>query len=228
MNVALPLALIRAIQFVFAVMWTWPPLNAESALRIDGCCWIVFGTYWAVSALGQKAAKKRENVLERLRHTIPMAVAFALLFRSDIGYGRIGWRFAPDAEALYLLGLALTGAGVSFAIWARWHLGRNWSAIVSIRKGHELILTGPYRAVRHPIYTGMLLAVAGTVLIVGEFRALIAFAILLASFYLKARKEEYWLAHEFGERFEAYAKRTGMFIPRFLIFLAREGTDALL
>jgi protein-S-isoprenylcysteine O-methyltransferase Ste14 len=214
-NFALLLALVGAMQFLFAVIWNLTSLNAERALRIDGCFWIVFGTYWAVSALGQKAAKKRENLLERLRHIIPMAVACALLSWSDVGYGRLGQRFAPETEALNLLGLVLAGAGLAFAIWARWHLGANWSAIVSIREEHELIRTGPYRAVRHPIYTGMLLAVTGTVLIVGEFRALIAFAIVLASFYLKARKEEYWLAHEFGERFEAHAKGTGMFLPRF-------------
>jgi protein-S-isoprenylcysteine O-methyltransferase Ste14 len=213
-DVVLGLALIRAVQFLFAVIWTFASLNAERALRVDGCFWIVFGTYWAVSALGQKAAKKRENFLERLRHTIPMAVALALLFRSDVAYGGLGQRFVPETEALNLLGLALAGAGVSFAMWARWHLGRNWSAIVSIREDHELIRTGPYRAVRHPIYTGMLLAVAGTVLIVGEFRALLALAIVLGSFYLKARKEEYWLAQEFGESFEAHAKSTGMFVPR--------------
>jgi protein-S-isoprenylcysteine O-methyltransferase Ste14 len=214
-NPALLLAFIRAVQFLFAGICNFASLNAARALRIDGCFWIVFGTYWAVSALGQKAEKKRENFLERLRHIIPIAVAFALLLRSDVGYGRLGQRFVPETEALNLLGLVLAGAGVAFAMWARWHLGGNWSAIVSIREEHELIRTGPYRAVRHPIYTGMLLAVAGTVLIVGEFRALMAFAIVWASFYLKARKEKYWLAHEFRERFEDHTKRTGMFFPRF-------------
>jgi protein-S-isoprenylcysteine O-methyltransferase Ste14 len=214
-NFALLLAFVRAIQILFAVIWNLASLNAERALRIDGCFWIVFGTYWAVSALGQKAAKKQENFLERLRHIVPMAVACALLSRPAVGYGQLGQRFVPETEALNLLGLVLAGTGVAFAIWARWHLGANWSAVVSIREEHELIRTGPYRAVRHPIYSGMLLAVTGTVLIVGEFRALIAFAIVLASFYLKARKEEYWLAREFGERFEAHAKGTGMFLPRF-------------
>jgi hypothetical protein len=85
-------------------------------MRIDGCFWIVFGTDWAVSTLGQKAAKKRENFLERLRHIIPMAVAFALLFRSDVGYGRLGQRLVPETEALNLLGLVLAGPGVAFAI----------------------------------------------------------------------------------------------------------------
>jgi protein-S-isoprenylcysteine O-methyltransferase Ste14 len=108
----------------------------------------------------------------------------------------------------------LTTAGVAFAIWARWHLGANWSAIVSIREQHELIRTGPYRRVRHPIYTGMLLAMAGTALVLGELRGLLAFAITLFAFYWKARKEEAWLTREFGESFEAHTKQTGMFLPK--------------
>jgi protein-S-isoprenylcysteine O-methyltransferase Ste14 len=83
----------------------------------------------------------------------------------------------PEGGTLNLL-------SVAFAIWARWHLGRNWSAVVSIREQHDVIRTGPYRALPHPIYTGLPLAIMGTVSIVGEFRALLAFAIVLAAFYL--------------------------------------------
>jgi protein-S-isoprenylcysteine O-methyltransferase Ste14 len=113
------------------------------------------------------------------------------------------------------IGLVLAGAGLAFAIWARWHLGRNWSAAVSIREQHDLIRTGPYRVVRHPIYSGLLVAIMGAALIVGEFRVLLAFAIVLALFYLKARKEEAWLPREFGETFQRHAKQTGMFLLRF-------------
>jgi protein-S-isoprenylcysteine O-methyltransferase Ste14 len=180
-----------------------------------GCFWIVLSVYWAVSALRQKPTKKEEHFTERLQHLVPVMIAFLLLSRSDASYGRFGMRFVPESGTLNLFGLALAGAGVAFAIWARWHLGRNWSAVVSIREDHDLISTGPYRTVRHPIYTGLLVAIMGTVLIVGEFRAPIAFAIALASFYLKARKEDAWLAREFGETFESHAKRTGMFLPRF-------------
>jgi protein-S-isoprenylcysteine O-methyltransferase Ste14 len=214
-NTYLLLALLRTVEFLSAFVWSVAALNSARALQIGGCFWIVLATYWAVSALRRKAAKKEEHSLERWRHMIPMAVAFLLLFRSDAGFGRLGLRFVADSEALNLLGLVLAGAGAAFAIWARRHLGANWSAVVSIRDGHELIRTGPYRAVRHPIYTGLLVAIMGTVLIVGEFRALMAFAIVLVSFYLKARKEEAWLAREFGERFEAHAEQTGMFLPRF-------------
>jgi len=147
-----------------------------------------------------------------LRHLVPVMVAFLLLSQSDASYGWRGLRFAPENGTLSLLGLVLAGAGVAFAVWARWRLGCNWSAAVSIREQHDLIRTGPYRAARHPIYTGLLLVIMGTMLIVGELRALLAFAIVLASFYLKARKEDAWLAREFGETF---VKQTGMFLPRF-------------
>jgi protein-S-isoprenylcysteine O-methyltransferase Ste14 len=215
LNTVLLLTLIRAIQFRFAVVWNVAALNFVRALQIVGCFWIVLAVYWAVAALSQKPTKKEEHFIERLRHLVPVMVAFLLLSQSDASYGWLGLRFVPESGTLNLLGLLLAGAGVAFAIWARWHLGRNWSAVVSIREEHDLIRTGPYRAVRHPIYTGLLLAIVGTVLIVGEFRALMAFAIVLASFYLKARKEDAWLAREFGETFEGHAKRTGMFLPRF-------------
>ena len=212
MLTALLLTLIRAI---FAVVWNVYSLESARALQIVGCFWIVLGVYWAVSALRRKPTKKEEHLVERLRHLVPVMVAFLLLSQADPSYGWLGLRFVPESGTLSLLGLVLAGAGVAFAIWARWHLGRNWSAVVSIREQHDLIRTGPYRAVRHPIYTGLLLAIMATVLIVGEFRGLLAFAIVLASFYLKARKEDAWLAREFGETFESHAKRTGMFLPRF-------------
>jgi protein-S-isoprenylcysteine O-methyltransferase Ste14 len=110
--------------------------------------------------------------------------------------------------------VVLTAAGVALAMWARLVLGENWSAAVSIRKDHELIRMGPYRTMRHPIYTGMLLGLLGTALVVGEVRGLLALVIVGLGFYLKARKEEAFLAREFGAGFEAHAKRTGMFLPR--------------
>jgi protein-S-isoprenylcysteine O-methyltransferase Ste14 len=220
-NTALFLMLIRAIQFLFAVAWRVATLNSGRALQVVGCFWIVLAVYWAVSALSQKSTKKEEHFIERLRHVVPMMVAVLLLSQSDASYGWLGLPFVAESGTLNLLGLVLAGAGAALAIWARWHLGRNWSAVVSIREQHDLIRSGPYRAVRHPIYTGLLLAILGTVLIIGEFRALVALAIVLASFYLKARKEDVWLAREFGETFEGHAKHTGMFLPRFWVICYR-------
>ena len=177
-------------------------------------CWMVFFLYWAISALSSKVAKKSESVLARFQSMVPLVVAYSLLFYQVTRVGWLGKRFVADTSAAAVIGVTLTTAGVAFAIWARWHLGANWSAIVSIREQHELIRTGPYRRVRHPIYTGMLLAMAGTALVLGELRGLLAFAITLFAFYWKARKEEAWLTREFGESFEAHTKQTGMFLPK--------------
>jgi protein-S-isoprenylcysteine O-methyltransferase Ste14 len=177
-------------------------------------CWMAFFLYWAISALSSKVAKKSESVLARFQRMVPLVVAYSLLFYQVTSVGWLGKRFVADTSAVAVIGVTLTTAGVAFAIWARWHLGANWSAIVSIREQHELIRTGPYRRVRHPIYTGMLLAMAGTALVLGELRGLLAFAITLFAFYWKARKEEAWLTREFGESFEAHAKQTGMFLPK--------------
>jgi protein-S-isoprenylcysteine O-methyltransferase Ste14 len=175
---------------------------------------MVFFLYWAISALSSKVAKKTESGAERLQRMIPLAVAYLLLFYQGTSFGWLSKRFVPDSAAAAVIGVSLTAAGVAFSIWARWHLGANWSAIVSIREQHELIRSGPYRGVRHPIYTGMLLAMAGTALVLGELRGVLALAITLFAFYWKARKEEAWLKSEFGEKFNAHAQHTGMFLPK--------------
>lgn len=189
-------------------------MNTATLFPIAMCCWLVFFLYWAISALSSKVAKKSESRAERLKRMIPLTAAYLLLFYKATPLGGLNKRFVRDSSYAALIGVTLTAAGVAFAIWARWHLGANWSAIVSIREQHELIRSGPYRRVRHPIYAGMLLAMAGTALVLGEVRGLLAFAITLFAFYSKARKEEAWLKREFGENFEAHRQQTGMFLPK--------------
>ena len=178
-------------------------------------CWLAFIVYWFVSALKRKDAKRTETSLERMRHSLPMLAAYILTFVPVSHYGLLGARVVSASELPGILGALATIAGVALAVWARRHLGTNWSSTVSIRADHELIHTGPYRTIRHPIYTGMLLAFAGTALALGEVRGVIAFAMVLIAFYFKARKEESFLTQEFGERFAERARQTGMFLPRF-------------
>jgi len=92
-------------------------------------------------------------------------------------------------------------------------LGRNWSASVVLKHGQELISTGPYALVRHPIYTGLLVALTGTALYNGRWRALLGLACFAISFWLKARSEEDLLEGEFGEQYRSYRARTPMLIP---------------
>jgi protein-S-isoprenylcysteine O-methyltransferase Ste14 len=178
-------------------------------------CWIAFGLYWLVSALNRKVTKKRETYFQRFRYTLPLLAGFWILFHSAEGrYGWFGARFLPTSPTWEWIGVAMTAAGVAIAIWARWHLGSNWSGIVTLKEGHELIRTGPYRAIRHPIYTGILLGLLGTAVTIGEVRGLIAVAIGWLSFYFKARREESFLAEEFGPAFAEHQRHTGMFLPK--------------
>ena len=116
----------------------------------------------------------------------------------------LGRRILPDTYGLALLGLLLIVAGVLFACWARHILGSNWSSEVQLKQDHELIERGPYRYVRHPIYTGILLALLGTVVLLGEWRALVGFVIMFVSFWRKLRLEEAWLSEHFGPAYGEY------------------------
>jgi len=177
--------------------------------------WVLFGFYWLVSALKRKKTKRRETWGQRFLYMLPLLAAAELLVRPETRYEWLGARFVPLNPAVEWAGVLVTAAGVAVAFWARWHLGANWSGVVTLKEGHELIRTGPYRNIRHPIYTGILLALFGTVVVTGELRGLLAVAIAWLSFYWKARREESFLSQKFGEKFAAHAKQTGMFLPKF-------------
>jgi protein-S-isoprenylcysteine O-methyltransferase Ste14 len=113
------------------------------------------------------------------------------------------------------IGLVLTAVGLGLAVWARLHLGENWSASVTIKEGHDLIRSGPYAYLRHPIYSGILLALLGTVVALGEWRGLIGFCVILISLIIKAKREEAWLAREFGGSWQEHRRHAGFLLPRF-------------
>src|SRR5882762_7699869 len=206
--------IVAALKFLVGVFWHRSSVPSEFFFPIACDIWMVLCLYWALSALRIKAVKSRESLGQQLSYVLPLALGLTLLFNSRSHYSWLGVRFAPDTIAIAVAGVVLTAAGVALAMWSRFVLGENWSAAVTIRKDHELIRMGPYRIMRHPIYTGMLLGLLGTGVVVGEVRGLLAFVILGLSFYVKACKEEAFLAREFGAGFEAHVKHTGMFLPR--------------
>lgn len=183
-------------------------------LHLASIAWVIFLLYWFISARKLKAVKEREPHAERIVYMAFMVTTYFLMFNDFLSFGWLGRRFIPASPLLGAIGVAVTFAGIALAIWARWHLGQNWSATVTVKEGHELIRSGPYERIRHPIYTGMLTGFAGTALALGEYRGLLALAIATTCFFLKARKEERYLVKEFGERFEEHIRRTGMFLPR--------------
>lgn len=177
--------------------------------------WILFAVVWLVSAIKRKRTKQRESITQRFTYVLPIVLAWFILNGSVFGQGWLRIRFLPETDAIAWTGVVITALGIAVAFWARFHLGSNWSGVVTLKENHELIRTGPYRTIRHPIYTGILLGILGTAVAIGEVRALVALAVIWLSFYIKARREESLLAQEFGERFSEHQQHTGMFFPHF-------------
>jgi protein-S-isoprenylcysteine O-methyltransferase Ste14 len=191
----------------------WGDLNAEKASELAGWLWDALLVVWVVLWFGMKRAKKLESPWEMAQHAVPVTLGFWLLFGNGKG---LRARLLPEIPAVWFAGLLLTAAGIAISVWARVTLGANWSGVVTLKKGHELVRKGLYRWIRHPIYTGILVAMIGTAMIKGHFRGWIGFAIVWAAFYYKARREERLLHQEFGAGFEEHSRRTGMFLPKWI------------
>jgi len=175
--------------------------------------WIVFIAFWIAMARGGKAVAERESAFSRASHYGPLVVGILLLAAPRVPIFPLDARFVPLALWPVRLGAALTFAGVAFAIWARVWIAGNWSSDVTLKRDHELIVNGPYAWVRHPIYTGILVALIGTALAVGEWRAVLAVALAAASFWRKLTIEEGVMRRQFGEAYARYAKRVPALIP---------------
>jgi protein-S-isoprenylcysteine O-methyltransferase Ste14 len=175
--------------------------------------WLVFIAVWIAMARGGKAIAERESVSSRLSHYLPLAIGVYLLAAPHVPIAPLDDRFAPLALWPVRLGAALTLAGVAFAIWARMWIAGNWSSDVTLKRDHELIVDGPYALVRHPIYTGILLALIGTALAVGEWRAALAVVLAGAAFWRKLTIEEAVMRRQFGEAYARYAARVPALIP---------------
>jgi protein-S-isoprenylcysteine O-methyltransferase Ste14 len=177
-------------------------------------CWLVFFVYWIVAARSVNRMRSREPRPRRSVYLLLIAIAL-FLFNADPRYfGPLSRRFVPWSDWIGDAGVLLTAAGIAFAIWARNHIGRFWSASVAIREGHQLIRSGPYARIRHPIYTGILVALAGSALAAGTYGAALAFFVILLSLIYKARLEEVLLTREFGPAFDDHRRHTGFFLPR--------------
>jgi protein-S-isoprenylcysteine O-methyltransferase Ste14 len=135
-----------------------------------------------------------------------------LSFRS-LPWGPLGIRVIPRNLFLGYLGLALTVGGIAFAIWARFYIGRNWSGRVTIKKDHQLIRSGPYSIVRHPIYAGFIVALTGTVIAIGQIRAILALAVVVWGLRCKSKLEEQFMSEQFGEEYARYRQEVKSLIP---------------
>jgi protein-S-isoprenylcysteine O-methyltransferase Ste14 len=166
--------------------------------------WIVFWVYWLGSAFGVKEGRAS-------RRRIPLngltAIAVILLLRVFRGGS-----LAVDSPVLAAIGAVVFASGIALAIWARVHLGRNWGMPMTQKAEPELVTSGPYRFVRHPIYSGLLAGLLGTALATNLI-GLIIVAILGGYFYYSASVEEKNLIATFPTAYPAYRSSTKMLIP---------------
>jgi protein-S-isoprenylcysteine O-methyltransferase Ste14 len=169
-----------------------------------GCAWLVFWIYWIASASSSKESVRGGW---RTRLTGVSAVGVFLIG----GVLRDG-SLAVHSVILVAIGAVLFGCGIALAVWARLHLGRNWGMPMTQRAEPELVTSGPYRFVRHPIYSGLLTAILGTAL-VNNLLGLIVVAVLVAYFYYCGIVEERNLVATFPKAYPEYRSRTKMLIP---------------
>lgn len=144
---------------------------------------------------------------------VPLMLAVILLSSSRLAGRYLTVPLLPHNLATFWLGFMLVLAGIALSITARVSLGGNWSGIVTLKQDHELVCRGPYRLVRHPIYTGILTAILGTAIAQGELRSLLAVALVAAAFVRKIGVEETFLAEAFGDAYDRYRREVPALIP---------------
>lgn len=183
------------------------------ALRVVSTCWIIFGVVWLVVAPATKRSVYRESAKERMRYWLLLVIAFFLLTKGHRFSRPLDLRLDPNNLTIAWIGAGICCVGLSFALWARATLGRNWSGTVTLKEGHELIRTGPYRLVRHPIYTGMLAMFIGSAIVIGFVGGFIGTLLVFASFWIKLCREEKLMLQHFPNQYPDYRQHTKRIIP---------------
>jgi protein-S-isoprenylcysteine O-methyltransferase Ste14 len=175
--------------------------------------WIAFIVYWRIKAAKTKATQHREPAARGILRALAFLFVILLLSTTRIPLAWLYHQLWPSGIWPFVVGAAITVIGLLFAVWARQHLASNWSSAVTIKQGHELITTGPYAVVRHPIYTGILTGFLGTAIALSQVRGVIGFVVISVVFWAKLRKEEEWMRSQFGETYATYAHHTAALVP---------------
>jgi protein-S-isoprenylcysteine O-methyltransferase Ste14 len=180
---------------------------------VDCIAWALWLITWQIGGFFVRRTRWAESLWRRAQYVLPMMLGFLLIF-----HDRRSGRFLIH-EAVYhnsavkWAGCAMTIAGLLFSVWARFVLGRNWSGFVTLKQDHQLVTTGPYRFVRHPLYTGFLTAVLGTAITVGTGDSLVGFVIVLVGYLVKLAREEKLMIEQFGEQYVQYKKQVATLVP---------------
>jgi protein-S-isoprenylcysteine O-methyltransferase Ste14 len=176
-------------------------------------CWGVFFVVWVLAAIFTKRTVYSESGAQRLRYMLPIVIGWFLLFRGRRLPSPFNIHIIPQIDVILVVAAMLCVGGVSFCLWARAVLGRNWSGTVTLKENHELIVRGPYRLVRHPIYTGLMAMIIGTWLELGHIAGLIGVILVFISLWIKLSSEEQVMLRQFPDQYPAYRERVKQIIP---------------
>ncbi|MFD2058574.1 methyltransferase family protein [Mesorhizobium calcicola] len=174
--------------------------------------WLIWLVSWLAAALWADPAQKRAGFQAEAPYRVMMVLGTMLLFIPPHDY--VGWLrlWAPNLAEAWIC-VALIASGLAFCWWARLHLGRLWSGTVTAKAEHRVVDTGPYGFVRHPIYTGLLLAILATMAAKGTVWGVVGAVLLTIGIVMKARLEERFLRRELGTAYDDYARRIPMLVP---------------
>jgi protein-S-isoprenylcysteine O-methyltransferase Ste14 len=186
---------------------------AELSHSLIPTLWAVWIIGWLAAAWNVKRTQWREPRRSEVYNRVPVLLGMAILLAPGRLPLPMNERLVPAGPEPAFFGTLFVMAGLLFAGWARWHLLRNWSGTVTVKEDHTLIRSGPYRLVRHPIYSGMLLALFGTALAIGSARGFIGAGLILFGFLLKLRVEEARMRETFPADYDEYSRRTARLIP---------------
>ena len=189
------------------------PMNVYDRLIL--LIWLVFAVYWVLSAISAKRnVGPRPGLRTQAVMRVVIFVLVVLVLRTPLLYRGLqnAQAYAPDNMAARVIGVVLCALGIGLAIWARANLGRNWGMPMSRKENPELVTTGPYTFIRHPIYTGTITAMLGSAITMSIIW-LLPLIVFGMYFIFSARREEKLMIEEFPEQYRAYMQRTKMLVP---------------
>jgi len=184
--------------------------------RVDdliGLMWIAIFVIWAISGLTTKRTVGSGSDSQARFLLWGVMLGWLMAFGQSFRPGVLGERFIPKQPAGAYVGFALTAVGLGFALWARFAIGRNWGSLVTVQEGHKVARSGPYAIVRHPIYSGFMLATLGTAIAIGEVGGLVGTALVIISWAYKSRLEEAFMIEHFGAEYQQYRQQVKGLIP---------------
>ncbi len=217
-NPVLIAAFVGAIIGALAIRFVRHPQPNQDWLVVASILgWMLFALYWSLSATNAPA-KDAESRASRRVHEVLINAGYLVLL-APIGFSPaiplLQYRFVPVSLIPKILGLAVQAGSFALAVWARRTLGQNWSGRIEIKTDHQLVRSGPYRVLRHPIYSAVFGMLTGTALTIGKVHALLAIAIVGVAYWRKIRMEEVKLREAFGAGYEDYRRSTWALIPGF-------------